>query len=317
MLSNLKFVQGAVSKKEFLPGLTHFRIEAGQVRSFNGTLALCSPIEFDMDCTPRAEPFIRAIMNCEDTVQMSMSPSGRLSIRSGPFKAHIECIEEVTPHVFPEGELFNIEGEHLLDAMKKLNPFIGNDASRPWSNGVLLKGQSAFATNNIIAVEYWVGSQFPFVCNIPQMAVKEIIRINEAPIQAQADEKSITFHYESGRWIRTQLYDINWPEIPRLLDLPSNPVQMDDRLFTALDNVKPFSDKMGRVYIKDGTVSTTLESEDGASYTIPDLDFHGVYQIEMLNKLKGVVTRIDHSKFPAPALFFGERLRGAIIGMRA
>ena len=54
MLKELKFVQGAVSSKDFIPALTHFRIENGTVRSFNGLLALCSPIALDIDCTPKA-----------------------------------------------------------------------------------------------------------------------------------------------------------------------------------------------------------------------------------------------------------------------
>ena len=44
MLKALKFVQGAVSKKDLVPALTHFRIENGTVRSYNGMLALCTPI---------------------------------------------------------------------------------------------------------------------------------------------------------------------------------------------------------------------------------------------------------------------------------
>jgi len=317
MLKELKFVQGAVAKKDFLPALTHFRIENGNVRSFNGTLALSSPINLDIDCTPKAEPFVKAIQNCKETVTMSMTPAGRLGIKSGSFKAFIECVEEQTPHVVPEGEEFEIDGDALLKALKTISPFIGDDASRPWSNGILLKGQSAFATNNVSLIEYWIGSTFPIVCNVPKAAVREMIRIGEAPERAQVDDKSISFHYSDGRWIRAALLEIGWPDLNKVLDVQSDAKPIDERIYEALDTIKPFTDKQERVYIHDGKMSTTLVEGEGASYDIPDFPYEGVYQLHILNLLRGTADSIDFSSYPKPCLFFGDRLRGAIIGMRA
>lgn len=316
MLKELKFVQGAVAKKDFLPALTHFRIENGEVRSFNGTLALSSPINLDIDCTPKAEPFVKAIQNCKETVTMSMTPAGRLGIKSGSFKAFIDCVEEQTPHVIPEGEEFEIDGDALLKALKTISPFIGDDASRPWSNGILLKGQSAFATNNVSLIEYWIGSTFPIVCNVPKAAVREMIRIGEAPERAQVNDKSISFHYSDGRWIRAALLEIGWPDLNKVLDVQSDAKPIDERIYEALDTIKPFTDKQERVYIHDGKMSTTLVEGEGASYDIPDFPYEGVYQLHILNLLRGTADSIDFSSYPKPCLFFGNRLRGAIIGMR-
>ena len=106
MLTELKFVQGAVAKKDFIPSLTHFIIEDGTVRGYNGMLALCSPLPFDIACKPKADSLVKAIANCAETVQLSLTPAGRLSIKSGKFKAFIDCIpDETTPHVQPEGEM--------------------------------------------------------------------------------------------------------------------------------------------------------------------------------------------------------------------
>jgi len=316
MLKELKFVQGAVAKRDFLPALTHFRIENNTVRSFNGTLALSSPIKLDIDCTPKAEPFVKAIQNCKETVSMAMTPTGRLSIKSGSFKAFIECVDHETPHVQPEGEEFDIDGEALLKALKTISPFIGDDASRPWSNGVLLKGQSAFATNNVSLIEYWVGSTFPIVCNIPKVAVREMLRINEAPVCAQLNDKSISFHYTDGRWIRASLLEIGWPDLARILDVQCNAKPITDTLYEALEVIKPFVDKLERVYITDNVITTTLVDGEGASYEVPEFHYEGVYQLRILNLLKGVAKTIDFSSYPKPCIFYGDNLRGAIIGMR-
>ena len=317
MLKELKFVQGAVSKKDFLPALTHFRIQNGTVRSYNGIMALCTPIPLDIDCTPKAETLVKAIGHCDDTVTLSITPTGRLSVRSGSFKALVDCVQEETPHVLPEGELVSINGEDLLKAFDTIYPFIGDDASRPWTNGVLLDGQSAFATNNVTLIQYWVGTEFPKTCNIPRACIKEMLRIGEPPTGAQIAESSITFHYSEGRWIRTQLFSTEWPDINKILNIESKSMlPMDDRIFMGLEKIKPFVDKTGRVFMKCGYLSTSHVPDEGAEYYVPDMQEEGIFNIEMLQILKGVVSTIDFSLYPKPCPFMGERLRGVIVGMR-
>lgn len=317
MLQELKFVQGAIAKKDFLPAMTHFAIEGGRVRAYNGTIALSSPLPFNIDCKPKADPLVRAIGNCEETVTLAMTAAGKLRIQSGKFKAFIDCIEETTAHVEPEGVIVQFDGEAMLAALKVIHPFIGDDASRPWTNGVMLRGQSAFATNNVVAVEYWVGTAFPAVVNVPRVAVREMLRINEAPTHAQLADNSITFHYSDGRWVRSQLLGTEWPDMGKLLDRECNNTPIDGRVFEALTTLKPFVDKLGRVFIENGVLSTSGSSDDeGASYEIPGLPFTGIYQIEMLNLLKDVATHADFEAYPKPCLFFGNRLRGAIVGIR-
>lgn len=315
MLNALKFVQGSIAKKDFVPALTHFAIENGRVRGYNGMIALCSPLPFDISCNPKADPLIKAIGNSEETIQLSMTPAGRLSIKSGKFKAFVDCVEGDTPHVEPEGDRIDFNGEAFLTAIKILAPYIGDDASRPWSNGVLLRGHSGFATNNIIIMEYWIGSQFP-ECNIPRAAIKEMLRINEAPVGVQLAGNSITFHYPNERWLRTQLFSLEWPDIGKVLDRESAPVPIPELLFAGLAVVKPFCNKMGAILFGPTGIRTHEEETEGASYDVEGLFNDGIYNIEMLASLEGNVKAIDFSTYPSPALFTGDRLRGAIVGIR-
>lgn len=318
MLSELKFVQGSVAKKDFLPALTHFVIENNTVRGYNGTLALCSPIPFDISCKPKAEPLVRAIGNCNETVQLSLTATGKLSVRSGKFRVSIECMDGETPHVQPTGTRIDYDGGVLKSALKKVQPFIGDDAARPWSNGVLLRGPSIFATNNITLVEYWTGQPFPVVVNIPRMAVKELLRIEGAPVAIQYDDSSVTFHYENGQWLRTQLLPSDsWPDLGRVLDAQSNAIPVDPRLFEGLATLKPFVDKLGRVLFKGGVMTTHDTDGEGAAYALEGLPDVGIYNVDMLCLLDGVAETADFAAYPKPCLFYGQNLRGAVIGMRA
>lgn len=316
MLSDLKFCMGAVSKKGILPALTHFRISDKTVRSYNGTLALCAPLDLDLDCTPKAEPLYKAIQSCDDRIQLTLTPTNKLSVRSGGFRALIECITEPTPHAQPEGERIEINGDALLLALKKVEPFIGDDASRPWSNGVLLRDNSAYATNNVIIVQYWIGEPFPVPVNVPEVAIREMLRIDEAPIFAQLSSHMITFHYISGRWIQCHLLSAKWPDIETLLSNDCDLKPCPEGMFTALEKLKPFVDKIGRVYFKDGEMRTQLDGLEGASYAMDGLPENAIFNIIMLGLLDGVIETIDFSMYPKPCMFRGPKLRGAIVGIK-
>lgn len=318
ILDSLKFVKGSIAKKDFLPALTHFVIEKGLVRGYNGVIALCSPIAFDIDCKPKADELVNAVTHCDETIVLSMTETGRLRIVSGSYKAFVKCVTEETVHVLPEGERVEFSGSALIDALKVLEPFVGDDASRPWSNGVLLRGQSAFATNNVTLLEYWVGADFPSTVNVPHVAIKEMLRIGEAPTHAQLGSNSITFHYPGDRWLRSQLFATEWPDLTRILNEECNPVLLEPRLFLGLEKLAKRADAMNRVFIKDSTISTVPfdSGDEGAQYQVPGLQCEGAYAIPMLQLLEGVAEKVDFTTYPKPCLFFGQRLRGAIIGMR-
>lgn len=319
MLKELKFVQGAVGKKDLLPAMTHFQIQNGHVRSYNGTLAISSPLPFNIDCCPKADQLVKAIGQCEEVITLSMTPGGKLRVQSGKFRAFVENTIDTGFHPVPEGEPLSFDGAALFDAIKILYPFIGNDASRPWTNGILLNGQSAFATNNTCIVEFWLGNPFPRQINIPRAAIKEMLRVDEAPTHGQLAGNSITFHYDDGRWIRTQLLGTEWPfeMIAKILNRDNKPVAVPEDLWPAITKLNRLSDGSNRIYIDHGLLTTHTEEEVGGSVEVDGLEFQGCYNIAMLALLEGVVTHADFTLYPEPALFFGSRLRGAIVGMRS
>lgn len=315
MLEALKFVQGAVAKKDFVPALTHYRIEKGRIKGYNGAMALSSPIDLDLEVTPKAATFAKAIKTCTDTVAMSVTPGNRLSIKSGTFKAFIECTEEPYPEIEPEGTCMEIE-PGLVKTLKELVPFMGQDASRPWSLGVLLKGGSVFATNNILLVECWLGYCFPVDVNIPAAAIKELVRIGKDPTHIQAASDSITFHFEGDRWLRTQVTTLEWPDLSPILDRESNQCPIPDELFTATEALLPFVDDMERLFILNGEVATVRDPNDGASIEVPSLVEGGCFNAKQLLALNGHAKTIDLTQYPAPCLFYGDNIRGVIIGIR-
>jgi hypothetical protein len=103
--------------------------------------------------------------------------------------------------------------------------------------------------------------------------------------------------------------------IGSLLDAPSNPAPIPEGFFEGLATISGMADGTSRVYLRDGALRTHADHDEGAAWDI-DLPAEGLYNLKMMSLLDSVVSTIDLSLYPGPALFFGERLRGAIIGMK-
>jgi len=321
MLKALKFVKGAVAKKDYQPALTHFRIANGRVIGFNGTIALSSPIDLDIEATPKALPFVKAIELCASTtVAIHMTPVGRLALKAGGFKVFIDCSDEgdLLDSIVPQGEDVPIDSGFLA-AIKRLLPYTSNDASRLWAMGVLLRGQSAYATNNIVLLEYWIGSPMPDI-NLPASAILELNRINEQPIKVRLSENSVTFFFQGDRWLRSQLLSVDWPDISALLDKAFEGADLQPippMLFGAVEMLAPFVDLEGRIYFRDNILCTGPEPEGGvgASMAMEGLPAYGAYHHKHIASLNGCATDIDFTRHPNPCPFIGEKLRGVFLGM--
>jgi len=321
-LKALRFVQGAISNKTLLPEMKHFLIRGGEVKSFNGSMALCSPLSYDLECAPMAVHFIQAINHCEDVTSLGLTANNRLRVQSGNFKAFVECVEiDDLPMQNPEGDIVTVDGVALLEALEALRPFVGSDASRPWTNGILLRGQSAFATNNVCLVQYWLGVQLPFTANVPMNAIKEILRIGLPPASLQISDRSITFHYEDGRWIRSQLFSLAWPETLEALleqDQPSRTMPLVGQdMRDGADALRHFMQRDARVFFRNGAIHTSQVDGEGASYAVEGLPGAGVYRLEMLRLVLAAAERADFAKYPEPSPFYKGRLRGLILGQNA
>lgn len=320
MLETLRFVRGAVAKKDYVPALTHFCIHNKRVTGYNGRFALSAPIDCELDVLPKAEPFVRAIERCttHDT-SLTATANGKLVIKSGKFRAAIDCSTE--PFTHPTHPTAVRECGMILDALRHLEPFISDDASRPWSRGVLFKGQSAYATNNVVLAQYWLDAPVVLPFNIPVGSVRELLRIGEEPDALAADETCATFYYSGERWLNTLLYSTEWPDVEGLLQQCFNGAEnrpIPRELWEACEHLAPFVDALGRVYLYDGqarTVPTAAEGE-GASYQMPP-GMTGIFNVKHLSSLQGVALGADFARTTGqPVPWLGGRLRGVITGMR-
>lgn len=317
MLEALRFVRGAVAQKGLVPILKHFRIHEGRIESYNGCLNLSAPIACNLSVQPLAETFVHAISLCDDTVSLHQTETGRLVVKSGDFKAYIDTSAEPFPSIQAHGEPLDVI--NLLDAIKLLAPVMSDDASRPWSRGILFAGNSAFATNNVVLVEHWLKYPVRHPFGLPAMAVNELLRIKEEPEGIEINPNHVTFHFENGRKLTTNLLLINgWPDVRKMLDTDDSDklYQIGSDFFEALSKLRPFTKDFRPVWLNDNLLSTSQDPEDGAHLVLPDTSgMQGAWSLDQIMKLEGIANRIAWDRVPRPCPFFGDVIRGLVIGI--
>jgi len=319
MLKSLRFVQGAIQKNGVRPELEHFQIKGGRIVGFNGYMALSSPIDLDLEALPKAGLFHKALQACGENIAITQTDAGRLYLKSGAFSAFIPCTERMIYEAAPEGEVFPAP-PGLAATFRRMLPFISEDASRPWSMGLSMADGCYTATNNVILLQVWDGHTCPRF-NCPRFAVTEIARMDEDPVSIQVSPSSVTFHYPDSRWLRTQRLDEDWPleMMNKILHGQTKALQpLPDGFFDAVDLLAPFAvdGPSSTLYFLDGTISTgKAGAQEGAAMDLPGLPSGPAFKLKALQMLRGEVAGIDFSLHPRPCLFFGEKSRGALIGL--
>lgn len=332
MLDALRFVSGAVSLLDTVPALSHYRIEAGFIMGFNGTVALCSPINLHIKATPHAEQLYRALKSCDATVAITQTTNGRLLVRAGAFSGRVDCLEDAAyPAVAPDGPAYTVK-PGLCALFKKLLPIIGNDPTKLWMNGALLANGSITVTNGVVLAQAYTGDYMERACNVPATAIKELVRVGLDPIAIQWGAQSVTFHFENGRWLRTSLFVDPWPlaKIEALLASVGTPDAdgagycVAPCFFPALKKLMPFCEnEFARVELVSGLMTVRDSGRvDRAKMDLNTLEGHAVmcqgdYNARELMKLDGLADIIYWADYPKAVGWSGNGVRGRIQGLTA
>ena len=130
--------------------------------------------------------------------------------------------------------------------------------------------------------------------------------------------RKVTFHFDDGRWLSTQLYEATWPDAVTMLDKPCAEPQMPfpDDFWEALDQIEPFCDESGRCYLLPDRIATMAEPDlAGTAVSVPSLPGGGLFNARRLSALRDIADTIAFSAYPAPVPFYGKASRGIIAGI--
>ncbi|WLJ71055.1 hypothetical protein [Sphingomonas phage Kimi] len=298
----------------------YIRISGGFAVAFDGTIAAGFPVEEELTVCPQADKLDAALKKCGTDLTIAVLPSGSLSVKGGKLRAVVPCLADtgILPPVFPDPPVAVITDE-LKEGFKALAKLANDKAETVLEASILLQSMSMVATNRIVMLEYWHGIDLPPGLVIPKAFASAVVKQTVPLTGFGFGPHSVTFHYENGAWLRTQLFQDQYPDYRRIMDVPSYPIPTPEGLLDAIEAVASFSDS-DTVLIRNGRVTTNREDEIGAQHEVAGLEINGDYRAfapSLFKKIASFCETIDLNTYDDRAFFFGGSVRGAIMGKRA
>ena len=311
-------VKSAVSNKEIVAYLTHYYVSGGEIVASDGRLVAGTPFPDDREYVVPAAEFEKAIEMTGDDGKLTLYED---SIRVSLSRARLN-IKTLDPTVYsylkPEGDRFDIP-DNMIQVIKDLAPFMSDDASRPWANGIYFRDGAGYATNNVIVATSEVSDDFglPFV--LPVWAVDFLLSNPQAPTEMSYTENHIAFYYEDGSWLRSLLVA---QEPPGSIVSLCEPIPISPGGVEIKSDIREAFDLVSKI-VESEVVFTPETLEGGKRAADIQIDVETsvtnncTWHPKYISLVLDAATHWDLSAAPSPCIWWGGKtMRGLIVGRK-
>jgi hypothetical protein len=292
----------------------------GWALAFDGVLSAGHKIEESFTVSPQLDTLKRAIATAKGKTSYTVIDNNRLAVTADKFRAIVPCMPLADmPDVSPDAAVAPIT-DAVRDGFEQLGPLVKESGLTVVEASLLLQANSMVATDRVVMAEYWHGVDLPPALLLPKVFLNAIIANKKKLVGfGFTAGTSVTFHYEDGSWIKTQMFSEGWPNWQGVLNQQVSPAPIPAGIFEAVEAVLPFS-KEGSIYFGADTVRSHDDIAEGASFECPNAPANWAFNGKRFLYLKGRCDTIAFSQEARAAFFFNTTppMRGAIsMRMRA
>ena len=313
LLAALKFC-GLVTQDIGPINATHIHLGANWATASNGIVSCSHPIAEDIYACPQSRLIIEALSKCNENISFNQLDASKLSIKSGKFKAIVPCIDPTLLNIALPDSPVALINERFKEGLSIVGILPNENAQSVHLASILMNGQSLISTTGKLILEYWHGLDLPPEISLPKAIVEPITKTSKKLAQFGFSQSSVTFYFEDGSWVKSQLYVEKWPDISAILDRPSNAWPVPGDFFAGVEAIAGFTES-GFVYLDQGCLRSHENAAQGAAYEIAGLPKGLAFPAKQLAMIRPFVTSIDFLAKDM-LMFFSENVRGAIAGIR-
>lgn len=301
----------------------HVNLSGKMAIAFNGQVSAGHPISEELNLCPHLSRLQVAIARCGNSLVIAETPTGQLSIKGEKLKALVPCLPiEEMPESFPDAQVAVLT-EAIREAFKVCGTLASEEGKRVVEASLLLEANSCTGTNGSALMQYWHGIDLPPAMVLPKLFTAAVVKVSK-PIVGfgfswNADctkVKSVTFWFEGGAWIKTQCYEDAWPSIDHIINHPSHPSPVLAGLFEAIDAVQHFNDDKFVTFAENKVMSHDTTAF-GAQYEVKGLQGGLKFDSKLIKMVAPFIKQIDLTTYDNRAFFFGDNVRGVVMGMKA
>lgn len=308
----LSFVSVAGTKDD-APYKTHVALNNKFAVACDGQITAGHPIAEELECCPHLGQLRAALARTGESLSIAELPTGQLSITGDKLTAKIPCIafDALPDSVLTKPDpVCAVIDDRIKAAFGVCGLMVSEAGDKAFKCGMLLRANDCTGTDGVLLIQYWHGIDLPPGLFVPKIFAAAVCKI-KLPLVGFGFTagRSVTFHFEGGAWIKTQLYEDKYPEVSQIIDAPCTPQPVPDNLFEAIEAVAAF-DENECATLDEGKVVTA-----NAEFQVDGLAASCSFSVDYTKMIAPLVKSIDLSRDDR-AFFFGENLRGVVMGMR-
>lgn len=331
LLTATNRIKQALSTKDFDASLTHYHLRNGRVFAANGSLTASCPITESLEHVVPAEELDKAFTIFGSDATFTWSED-TLVIKKNKKRMTIRLLKpDGVPLIEPTPKTY-VVGPDFTQSMRKIRPFISDDASRPWAlTAWLHKGTHGFyvwtATNNIVVIEVDASEGFEqsgIDCQVPNFALDFVLKREQRLTHFGHDATKASFFFDDESQLTTQLFSLKMPDmVSNMLHeqgcYDTNVVgfELTDSWKSAYKELVQLGAEevvLGISTMTAGKRQATLEVDCETPAPFDSTKPTSCWNPKFLTPITELATHIDFSAYPKAAKFFGPGLRGLIIG---
>jgi hypothetical protein len=317
LLKALRFINVAQNPAGQAAYQKHCRFSQNQVIAFDGILSAGYPVQEQMDGCPNTELLIDALAHVRGAYSLTLLDTLSLVVVSGDYRGLVPCLRPVEiEHVVNDPPNYELNDGWKLAALEA-GSFCTDNATTVMGASVLTQEYSVLGTNGMALIERATGCHTPAGLVVPMAFVKAVAKTDLKLQRFGFSQGSLTFYFENGAWIRTQLYQEAYPDLSGMFRMmeAATATEVPEALFTAVKAVQKFSET-GVIWIDRDQVRSHETTDIGAQHRCADLPFTTKVNAKNLMTCQPFFKRADFTGNDNAVVFFGEQVRGLLAKSR-
>jgi hypothetical protein len=312
-------------------GCLHFY--EGRVQTSSGTITFDAPWPGNpLDVTVPMNPVIKCLQAApEEKARIVVNKAGNISIKAGDYSSRlVPFLEEFprakAPSDWPADVAVSLDAKlwngKLLPALELLRPFVSPDATRPWSQYVVLRGGKLFATNNVALarIEITELQSIKYDVVFDMDTIDHILRIRDLGHEVTSiilSPENLLCEFGDGAWTSYRGRDITWPGTAPFDALLGEgkvdvPAEMAQKVSTMASIAGTATD--GVIYVYEHGAMTQMDNTIARVWC--GAHPRGSYMRSSLQQMLAVADKWSPGEYPSPVQFSGKGVKGILLGMR-
>lgn len=320
----VNWCKDALASKDLVAHLTYYMVKEGKIYASDGRMVACHPIMADFG-KPLFIPGVEfeRVLNAMPTDNPELRlDEGKLIVRHGKFRGKLSVAsEESWPYEAGHEGKWTLLPKGLLEAIKKIRPFVSDNATQLWATCASLRPGFIYATNNVVVARASVPELTGDIL-LPAWAIDFLLPRVAGATHFAVSENAIFFKWDSGAWLKTFSMGGTFPEkAGNMIDSCGKASFATSPEWRAtFKRVADLTGSGGTIKIYPtrmvGSGEGELEVEDSAVTTSPEGEECSIWDSGYLSPVIEIATAWNPAAWPKPARWQGDGIDGIVLGRR-